>query len=189
MEPRIKLVTLNGPIGSGKSWTCDRLEEVLKQAGKIPIRTSYNDALVRGTMAILNVTGMDYAKFKVTEFDGKTGRDWLIELSETMKIADPFYWAKLTLSSMTRSAKATQSDRVIFLCDSNGFEPEQSFMRSRENVDVLACSIEPKGTVPRGEQYPGDSRFNLAHMCSVVAPDSTHMLQAVTASLMRRGWI
>lgn len=174
----MRLVTLNGPIGCGKSW-------VVKNLRVRTIPMSFQDTLAKSTQVMLGVEWMDYATFKTTLFNGKTGREWMIIVATECRRHDEYFFARVLHDRMKHQTHSTER---IFIADSNGFENELDYMRSQADVDLLACSIEPPNAPPRGAQYMGDSRFNLAHKCTVVSPNSTLMLDALNAALIRRAW-
>jgi len=197
---KIRIVTFNGPMKCGKSWVCDRLPERFPNTRFE--RVSFQDALARGTLALLGLSpaiyGTDaYAEFKETQYYGRTGREWMIFFSESAKVGNPTIdmadehpniWTDVMLDSIRRQ-HFTHRSGTVYLADSNGFGDELDYLRGREDVDVLACSIEPPDSPVRGSTYPNDSRFNLAHKCAVVAEDSNLLLDRVSAALQRRNWV
>ena len=201
MQTKIRFITMNGPLGVGKSWVGDQLEKYLKtnHPNTRLIRASFQDVLAAGVQRLLGAEHMDYAEFKLTEFYGLTGRQWLIRTSEEMmKPVDPMIFSKILYDRMkleTEQRKNVlahgQIKSLLFYADSNGFEDELMFFRSRDDLDLLACSIEPADfTDRRGQPWiDGDSRYNLAHLANVVAPTSTIMLENLIKALDRRNWI
>lgn len=188
----MRLVTINGPLGSGKSWTANKLEGFLSASSYTRVeRVSFQDPLRIATMALLGVTGMDYDQFKISNFLGLTGRAWMIKISEELaKPIDPNFFSKVMLSQLLIRANDQKHFVPLFVADSNGFEVEIDFLRGREEIDLLTCCIEPPGSPPRGELWtPGDSRVNLAHKCAIVAKDSNELYGKLIAALERRGWI
>ena len=144
-------------------------------------------------MTLLGVPNADYDEFKKTIYYGLTGRQWMIKCSEEfMKPIDETIFSKILYQHMEDIILISPiGTRTLFVADSWGFESEGMFFRTRQDVDVLACCIEPPGMeVRRGQPWVvDDSRYNLANQCSVIAPDSTSMLQQLIAALNRRGWI
>ena len=187
---RMRLVTINGPQESGKSWVCKQLiarHDALNGPKIIPI--SIQGPLEAAARALVGEPTMPYDEFKKTKFFGLTGRTWMIQLSENFaKEIDPLIFAKLAVKAM--EARFQPKLRQIFVIDSNGFELELDYWRGVENIDLLATCIQPEGTVAPGQPYGGgDSRYNLSHKCGVVAADSTELLGKVEAAMRRRGWI
>lgn len=182
----MRIVTFNGPLGCGKSWVCDRLEERFAGSGIQTRRVSFQDPLRIATMALLGATGMNYDVFKKHIFMGLTGRQWMINMSEKFaKNYEPNFFKIRLIEEMEKF----HEHRTLFLADSLGFPEELDYLRSRMDIDVLACCIEPVDSPVRGHPWmEGDSRFNLAHKCGIVAPNSTSMLPAVLEALSRRGW-
>ena len=90
-----------------------------------------------------------------------------------------------------RSVICVTGKKHVFIADSNGFENELDYFRVQEDVNLLACSIEPLHLRDRRglPWIEGDSRFNLAAKCTLVAEDSTEMLGKLGAALNRRGWV
>lgn len=200
MQTKIRFITMNGPLCVGKSWVGDQLEKYLKvnHPSTRLIRADFKDVLAAGVQRLLGVEHMDYAKFKLTEFYGLTGRQWLIRASEEMmKPVDPMIFSKILYDKMKvefgirKNTIAHSRQSLLFYADSNGFEDELMFFRGREDLDLLACSIEPEDFIDRRGQpwIDGDSRYNLAHLCNVVAPTSTIMFENLIKALDRRNWI
>lgn len=188
---RMKLVTINGPLGVGKSWTADRVTELLRGRPVVIHRVSFQDPLREAAMALLGVNPahVSYDDFKRAEFMGASGRSWMIRLSEDFaKKFDPEFFSKVMHQKMLLTPQPANK-KHIFIADSNGFESELDYFRVQTDIDLLPCSIEPEGSAPRGEPWiPGDSRFNLAHKCNLVHEDSTTMAHAILSALERRGW-
>lgn len=181
----MRFVTFNGPIGCGKSWVCNSLQAIHGDQAVFR-RESFQDALREATYATLGL-GMEtrYDEFKVTHYVGFTGRQWMIDIATRARENDQYVWSR----TLINRCKRRYGDKDIILVDSNGFPDELEFLRVQPGIDVLTCSIELPDGVERGAQFPGDSRFNLAHMCSIVKPNSSEMLPAVVAALKRRGWM
>ena len=195
MSEKIRFVAINGPLGVGKSWVADHLEQRIAATTRVRIhRVSFQDVLRKGAMNLLGVPNADYDSFKRSNYFGKTGRQWMIKLSESfMKVhGGEQIFSMILHETMNDIMLAYQAvgRKNLFIADSWGFESEINYFRVQPEVDVLACSIEPPGHAPRGERWvPGDSRYNRAHMASVVAEDSTSMLEKLERALDRRGWI
>lgn len=194
MNTKMNLVTINGPLGCGKTWTVDRISAMNQNV--IFHRVSWQDSLKKAAMALLGVPiHFSYDLFKKTDYYGKTGRQWMIDLSEGfVKQHDPLFFSKVMHSTMqmehANHALMTHKKHV-FIADSNGFENELDYFRVQEDVNLLACSIEPLHLRERRglPWIDGDSRFNLAAKCTLVAEDSTEMLGKLNAALQRRNWI
>lgn len=190
----IKFVAINGPLGIGKSWVAINLEKELATSRRMTIqRVSFQDVLREGTMSLLGVPKADYDIFKKTQYYGKSGRQWMIDLSENfMKNHDPYIFSKILHDRMRDIQLITRATHHnLFIADSWGFDSEMGYFRAQADVDTLACCIEPPGmSYLRGQPWTADdSRFNLAHKSSIVATDSTNMLKQLKAALDRRGWI
>lgn len=193
MSEKIRFVAINGPRGVGKSWVADHLEQRIAATTRVRIhRVSFQDVLRKGAMNLLGVPNADYDSFKRSTYFGKTGRQWMISLSEDfMKIqAEEQVFSMILHETMNDIMLSVPIGyKNLFIADSWGFESEINYFRVQPEVDVLACSIEPPGHAHRGEPWiTGDSRYNLAHMASVVAEDSTSMLEKLERALDRRGW-
>lgn len=189
----MRFVTLNGPLGCGKSWVVKNLKERYERRGGVKfLPVSFQDTLATSTMALLGAEHMDYATFKVTEFFGVTGRQWMINQATAARAVDTYFFSRVTHRRMQHEfSKTSLFRKTVFIADSNGFEDELDFMRVQADVDLLACSIEPpEYRDRRGQLYQeGDSRSNLAHKCTVVQANSTLMLDALGAALERRDWV
>lgn len=185
----MKLVTLNGPLGIGKSWTANRVTELLPHV--MVFRVSFQDSLRKAAMALVEVSEaqVPYSVFKDTDYYGLTGRQWMINMSENFaKKHDPLFFSRVMHQTM-RTQPQPMHKKAIFIADSNGFESEIDYFRVQTDIDLLACSIEPPDSAPRGTPWiEGDSRFNLAHKCGLVREDSTQMAHAIIKSLENRGW-
>lgn len=186
----MKLVTLNGPLGVGKSWAADRVAQLLPDL--MIFRVSFQDPLRKAAMALLGVSEsqVPYSVFKDTIYFGLTGREWMIQMSEDFaKQREPLFFSKVMHLTMRNQLQPVKR-KAIFMADSNGFESELDYFRVQPDIDLLACSIEPPDSAPRGTPWiPGDSRFNLAHKCTLVREDSTQMAHAIVDALERRGWV
>ncbi|QIG75251.1 hypothetical protein EVC29_022 [Rhizobium phage RHph_Y52] len=184
----MRLITLNGPMQCGKSWVVRNLKERFTDVAFIPV--SFQDTLAKATQILLGVEHVPYEEFKKTVYHGRTGRQHMIDVATEKRRHDQVFFSRVLADRMrfVNTTSFVGRKHKLFIADSNGFPDELEFMRAQVDIDLLACSIEPADTVARGENYPGDSRFNLAHMCSVVATNSTLMLEAVSAALLRRGW-
>lgn len=191
MNTKMNLVTINGPLGVGKTWTVDRLAAMNPDV--LFHRVSWQNCLRKAAMALLGVheIQVSYDVFKKTDYFGKTGRQWMIDMSEGFaKRHDELFFSKVMHQTM-RDTILVPRKKHVFIADSNGFENELAYFKVQEDVNVLACSIEPPDMKERRglPWIDGDSRFNLAAKCSVVAPDSTEALVLITGALQRRGWI
>lgn len=186
---RMKLVTINGPLGIGKTWTVKRVSELVPHV--VFVRISWQDPLILATQSLLGVTGMDYDKFKVADFHGLTGRQWMIKMSEDFaKIHGGLtFFSKVMHERMLKTPQVPHK-KSIFIADSNGFDHEIDYFKTRADIDLLPCSIEPPDLKDRRGQtwIDTDSRFNLAHKCAIVTEDSTTMAHSIVAALERRGW-
>lgn len=180
----MRLITLNGPMQCGKSWVVTNLMARFADVEFKPV--SFQDTLAKATQALLGVEHVPYEEFKKTDYYGRTGRQHMIDVATEKRRHDPYFFSRV-LSDRMRRTRFTRA-KQLFIADSNGFPDELEFMRVQTDIDLLPCSIEPEDAPERGAKYPGDSRFNLAHMCSVVTVDSSLMLDAVTAAINRRGW-
>jgi hypothetical protein len=151
---------------------------------------SFQDTLAASVPILLGVAGVDYETFKKTDYYGRTGRQHIIDVATKKREFDPLFFSRVLADRMRTMNHTTHTGRRrVFIADSNGFADELGFMRGQTDIDLLPCSIEPPDTVARGEKYPDpDSRFNLAHMCAVVTPDSSVMLERLSERLIARGW-
>lgn len=186
----MKLITLNGPLGSGKSWVADRIPGLVRNFSIQ--RVSFQDPLMHGIPALMCRDYLPYVDFKKEMIHGQTGRQWMIDVATKMREFDPTIFSKLLYDSMLHLYENNRHpQQILFVADSNGFEDELDFFKSRIDVDLLTCSIEPPEYQDRrGELYqPDDSRSNLAHKCTIVQEDSDQMLVAIKTALMRRGWV
>jgi hypothetical protein len=191
----MRLVTINGPLGVGKTWVYNRLSELLAPMGVPLVTVNFQEPLKELTYQLLNVPShFPYDLFKNTVYHGHSGRAWMIHLSESMKQLDPTIWVRKSVDKMiditTNVPNNTQYAR-IFIADSQGFEVELDFLSRQKVVSLLSCSIEPiEYRDRRGQKYQeDDSRYNLAHLCEIVTEDSSEMYWQLKAALERRGWI
>jgi hypothetical protein len=188
---KIRILTLNGPLGSGKTWIKKQLASTLASHSIKMASASWQDPLRRACYALLNVSeSVDYDTFKVTDYFGRTGRQWMIAMSEDFaKQFDPLFFSRV-LADTLRSSPLPHYGRHLFIADSNGFDTELSFLRAQTDIEVLAGCICPPDSPPPGERWrPDDSRLNLSHMCAQVAPTSGELLPKLMKSLQIRGWI
>jgi len=187
---KIRIITLNGPLGSGKTWVKNQLVSILTAQGIPTSSASWQDPLRKACYALLGVNAdVSYDYFKVTDYYGRTGREWMIAMSEDFaKIHDPNFFSRV-LADNLRAHHGSRKHKHIFIADSNGFDHELTFLRAQEDIDVLACGICPPDSPPPGERWrPDDSRINLSHMCAQVAPSSGDLLPKIIKSLHIRGW-
>ena len=180
----MRLITLNGPMQCGKSWVVKNIVRQFPDVNFIPV--SFQDTLGKATQILLGVEHVPYEEFKKTEYYGRTGRQHMIDVATEKRRHDPYFFSRVMADRMRGHPIVAR--KKLFVADSNGFSDELEFMRVQVDIDLLPCSIEPSDAPLRGEQYPGDSRFNLAHMCNVITKDSTLMLDALSAAIIRRGW-
>lgn len=182
----MKLLTINGPLGSGKTWVAKQL--AIQNPGVAFVYVSFQYPLKAGTMCMLGLDPdtEDYDKFKVTDYFGMTGRQWMIHFATAARSFDPVIWSRVMHSTM-RQVIGTP----IFVADSNGFEDELDYFYGQGDVNLYAASIEPPEYKDRrGLLYSNsDSRYNLAHRCHTVGRDSNEVLAAVTEGLRARNWI
>lgn len=186
----MKLITINGPLGSGKSWVADRIPGLVRNY--TVQRVSFQDPLTYSIPVLMCRSHMTYADFKKEMIHGQTGRQWMIDVATKMREFDPTIFSRLLYDSMVHlQTNNRHPQQILFVADSNGFADELDFFKSRTDVDLLTCSIEPlEYRYRRGELYQSDdSRSNLAHKCTIVRPDSDEMLLAIKTALMRRGWV
>jgi hypothetical protein len=180
----MRLITFNGPMQCGKSWVVKNLVRRFPDVNFIPV--SFQDTLAKATQTLLGVEHVPYEEFKKTQYYGRTGRQHMIDVATEKRRHDPYFFSRVMADRMR--AHPIIARKKLFVADSNGFPDELEFMRVQMDIDLLTCSIEPPDAPERGCQYPGDSRFNLAHMCTIIAKDSTLMLDAVSSAIMRRNW-
>lgn len=186
----MRFVTLNGPLQCGKSWVVRELKKRFPETTFVPV--SFQDTLAKSVPILLGVEGVDYETFKKTDYYGRTGRQHIIDVATEKRRHDQLFFSRVLADRMRQIDSTTHTGRKqrVFIADSNGFADELGFMRAQADIDLLPCSIEPPGTVDRGEKYPDpDSRFNLAHMCAVVTGNSTLMLERLSERLIARGWV
>lgn len=194
MSEKIRFVAINGPLGVGKSWVANHLESRIAASSRIRIfRVSFQDVLRKAAMNLLGVPNADYDVFKKTDYYGKTGRQWMIDLSESFvkPHRETFFSEVLHDSMRDLMLTVPMGTKNLFIADSWGFESEINYFRAQLDVDTLTCAIEPPGLHERRglPWVAGDSRYNLAAMASVIAHDSTSMLELLQRALDRRGWI
>lgn len=192
-----KLVMFNGAPGSGKSPAAADLVRRLKTAGYNAYSIGFNDVL-RGIIATmfgqkLLFSAVEYAKFKAEVLpSGKTGREAMIILSETMKEIEPAIWARLFHERVLEHHRTASKDAgdMIVVCDSCGFAIEFQYLKSRPEVELFAVFVNcAHDNTQHGEQFANDSRYNLRHLCAVHAPDSYHAVDLAMKALHRRKWI
>lgn len=181
----MNLLLINGPLGSGKSWTTLRLQEAYPHVQWNQI--SFKGPIAIAAQTLLNANHIQYEAFKTQSFFGATGREWMILIGTMARNQYVNIFAEIAIDKAVQMARSNL--RQIFFCDDLGFPNELQVPRVREGVNVLAASIEPHGGVLRGEQYVGDSRFNLAGSCNLVASESGDLLPKICKSLENRGWV
>jgi hypothetical protein len=188
---KIRLLTLNGPLGSGKTWIRKQLTNTFVQQGLRVEAASWQDPLRLACYALLGVSKeVSYDTFKLTEYYGRTGRQWMIAMSEDFaKQFDRDFFSRV-MADKLRMSPMPHYGKHLFIADSNGFDNELLFLRAQPDIDVVAGCICPPDSPPPGERWrPDDSRINLAHMCNQVAPSSGELLPKLMKSLHTRGWI
>lgn len=183
---RMKMIMINGPIGSGKTWILNQLKAEYKghSVGIIPV--SIKEPLVAGTMAMLGVSHEDYDTFKKTSYSGLTGREWILRFDKSARDIDENIFADAMLKKAL--IQFHPAVKQLFICDSVGIESELDRIRAHPNVDVLVASIDDGKTLPY-TQYEGDSRYNLSPKAAIVQPNSTLLLAGIKAAIARRGWV
>lgn len=192
---KARLLTINGPLGSGKSWIIRQMTEgskclMFQGIARYPV--DFKDPLRKAVYGLLDIPdSYPYDLFKTNLYMGISGRQWMIKLSEDFaKQINPMFFSEVLYASILRKVDGRGFGQAIFMSDSNGFEEELMFFKSRDKIDLLTCCIEPPGSAPAGERWQeDDSRHNLSHMCDVVGPDSTTVLERTIQAMQRRGWI
>lgn len=192
---KYRFVTINGPLGVGKTWVVQQLLNHIYKILVVPV--SWQDPLRKACYELCAVdSSVPYDTFKKMTYFGRTGREWMIRMSEDFaKEHSETFFSEVLAHRIMNSPLMGKGDfinfsSVIFVADSNGFASELMYFKAHAAFDVLACCIEPPGSPPRGELWrPDDSRYNLAHMCDIVLPDSTTAFHKLMEALTRRGWI
>lgn len=186
-----KLITINGPLGVGKTWVSLRLQEYFGIQGIQFVDVSFQKPLESLAREMVDAPkDMPYDLFKKTLFFGVSGRDWMINISENAKTLYAPIWVH---KSFNKISKAANQERTIFLADSQGFPIELAFLdekADRKELELMTISIEPPDkTHLRGKLWQeNDSRFNLAHMTQYVAPDSNEAYWLLKNKIQERGW-
>lgn len=182
---RMKMIMINGPIGSGKTWILNQLKAEHRGHSVGIHQVSFKEPIALGTQAMLGVSHTDYDTFKITNYSGLTGREWMIRFATSAREIDDniFVDAALERALVTFHPNTKQ----LFICDDLGFENEVDHVRAHPDVDVLVASIDDGKTLPY-TQYEGDSRYNLSPKAAIVQPNSTLLLAGIKAAISRRGW-
>lgn len=180
---RKKVVMVNGAPGVGKTWLAQQLRKLYQIT---PV--GLNEALI-DTMCV--ITGLDlycpeiYAAFKEGTFEnGKTGRAWMITVSEESKMFYQTVWVERFVDKLLLRSGTT------YVCDSFGFPIEFAALIGNDLVDMLTVYIGAEQTIEGDyRQFEGDSRFDLSRHCSIRAVNSDEALEKVKVSLRNRNWI
>lgn len=189
MSNKARLVLINGPAGSGKSWLYQNLKIYLQKHGVLAPQVQFKGPLIKATANLLGLNPehvlFDYDKFKVTEFYGLSGRQWMIKIATAAREQDDDIFVKQAIQDVLLKAGGAEK---IFICDDLGFENELNIPLAHPDIESLVVSIAPSNGVGPGLQYPGDSRFNLCHRANIKGVNSDTALTLTINALIRRGW-
>lgn len=190
-----RVVLINGAPGVGKSWLADRILEWRHKHHMPTVRVGFNDGLKKAVGAIVGLDLFNeevYVRFKQTVFaDGKTGRDWMITISEESKKFKYDIWVDRFIDRVTQH----HSTNVLVVNDSFGFPVEYHRLLADEQLETLNVYIDEGNghtmamqTEGDYRQFKGDSRFDLSRHCSIRAANSTAAFEAVKTALINRNW-
>ena len=190
MSNKARLVLINGPAGSGKSWLYKNLATYLNKHGVLAPQVQFKGPLIKATANLLGINpehaAFDYDRFKVTDFYGLTGRQWMIKIATSAREQDDDIFVKQAIQDVLNKRGGAAK---IFICDDLGFENELNIPLAHPDIDSLVVSIAPTDGVGPSEQYPNDSRFNLCHRANIKAVNSDTALTLTINALVRRGWV
>lgn len=189
----MRVIMINGPAGSGKSWISSQLKRLLN--GRYEYE-AFKKPLIHGTMTMLGLDPIhvNYDVFKRTDYHGKTGREWMISLATCMRGHDDNIYPKMLLNRMELSNWGRRAAPPIFVLDDLGFESEFQFMRVALDVQYITACISPVGDsgvelYAHGQKYPDDSRFCLSGYAAVKGPNSSEVFESLCLAMRRRNWI
>ena len=134
------IIGFNGPKSIGKSWTVDRLIEMVpgsnvSKESLMAIPWDNLIAMYGDEWPLMH----DYHNFKNHVFaDEKTGRQKIIEYVEGERKKDPLVWVKAWLDSLEK----TEEDR-LYLIESVGFKVEVEYFEEVAGVEYSTCVIAP----------------------------------------------
>lgn len=192
-------ITINGPLGVGKTWTVNQLKAYFGPKG-----VGFTDVNFQEPIRLLAYQLLDlpahypYDKMKAERFHGHTGREWIIMISESAKQLNPTIWVDKALARIDRlddiPLDPDRQQRMVFVADSQGFEvemmPIQEWSQLEGNYWIPIGIEPPEFRMKRGMKWQeDDSRFNLCHMLppSNVVPDSNEAYWLLKNKLESRG--
>ena len=192
-------ITINGPLGVGKTWTVNQLKAYFGPAG-----VGFTDVNFQEPIRLLAYQLLDlpltvpYDLMKATKYMGFTGREWIIKISESMKEMVPTIWVDKSLARIDRLSDIPldpdRTKQMVFVADSQGFEVELYPIQEwgmREGNHWISIGIEPPELRHRrgAKWQDDDSRFNLCHMLppSNVVTDSNEACWLLKDKLQRLG--
>lgn len=126
------VLTVNGQLGVGKTWFCDRVQELFNNT----LRLGARDFIWREVQAKYKWTG-SYELFKVTRhFDGLLGRDAMIEWAEYRRRQLHTYWVDEYMKAI-KNVNAT-----LIINDSLADQAEQSYFLYHD-IHTITIVIAP----------------------------------------------
>lgn len=191
-----RLITINGPLGVGKTWTVNRLKEYFGVQAVNFVDVNMQEPFKKIAYDVLGIpSSFPYDQMKVTKYHGFTGREWMIKISESMKEMHPTIWVEKSLNLITVDSCLPSNRKKIYMIDSQGFEVEMiplvKWGELPEN-DLIQIGIEPpEERDRRGMKWQeNDSRYNLCHLLpeTHVLPDSNEAYWFLKSEIQKRGW-
>lgn len=191
-----RLITINGPLGVGKTWTVNKLKEYFGVQGVTFIDVNMQEPIKQLAYQLLDLpSSYSYDQMKMTRFMGFTGREWIIKISESMKDLRPTIWVDKSLNKITDDGYLTGRND-IYIIDSQGFEVEMNPISEwgrLEVNEVIQIGIEPPDKRHlRGQKWQADdSRYNLCHLLpsSNVVTDSNEAYWLLKNKIQSMGWV
>jgi hypothetical protein len=166
-------ITINGPLGVGKTWTVNQLKAYFGLAGVGFTDVNFQEPIKLLSYQLLDIPAdFPYDLMKITKYHGFTGREWIIHISERMKDKVPTIWVDKALARIDRiSSLPLDQDAIknrVFVADSQGFEVEMTAIqtwRTAGGHTWIPIGIEPPELRHRrgAKWQDDDSRFNLCH--------------------------
>lgn len=176
----MRVIGINGAHSSGKTTFALKLEEELRllQPSISVIQGHFKDPLVALVGAFYQqatseplpkFTEEDYRKFKKQAIFGKTGRDWMVAISQGIKSIDPIILVRMLVNRYD-----FKRDDVLIV-DDVGTTPEYNGLLHTPFVtEFHMVYMEQRGDrlYSHGENF-GDERVSLRGYAGSIDPDPT----------------
>lgn len=175
------IIMLNGEKEVGKSRFAKELRDQLNAgwhpatAGRFSLIAPVHEAVISLYEWCTNSSHTEWedeylSKVKGEFFAGYTGREWMIMLGNAFRQHDVDSFIRISLQHLH-----TMPDPLEFVIFDNwGFKSELNAMRRLVPIDwrieTIHLNARAKESVAANEQYSGDNRFNLMHLCDWLNP-------------------